>query len=331
MRETYNFSIDTLISSQIYVLRNTSPLSSIAEASGCPWSIRKAISGINIVASRQYSYYYVQTQWCHLDNKFWLVIRPGHWIAAYKYARQPLSKTLFFSFLTSLSCAIQICHFHCDSSNLGSLRIKVSSALPYRHSLLEPLPRCSSLQAWHTQPSCLLKHWRCPIQNLRQLHPVQTLLRRDYRRTRGYEGCFARTVFSSMLIVSIPNSTTTSASPRSPSAQSMCILTYFGKVKSLTETSAFSTEDVPGLIPNSPPNCAAFGPGDTATTLQGTPEMSAVYDDSTISNFTLGSFFYGCVLGSEEFLIAAPRDSILGGNRLPSRISHLLQMVWSNR
>ena len=72
------------------------------------------------------------------------------------------------------------------------------------------------------------------------------------------------------------------------------------KGMSLVETSASSTQDLPGVIPNSPPNCAAFAPGDTATTLQGTPEMTAVYDDSTISNFTLDSFFYGCVLGSEE-------------------------------
>lgn len=75
---------------------------------------------------------------------------------------------------------------------------------------------------------------------------------------------------------------------------------------SLAETSASSTQDLPGLIPNSPPNCAAFAPGDDATTLQGTPEMTAVYDDSTISNFTLSSFFWGCVLGTEESLAADP-------------------------
>ena len=75
---------------------------------------------------------------------------------------------------------------------------------------------------------------------------------------------------------------------------------------SLAETSASSTEDLPLLVPNSPPNCAAFAPGDTATILQGTPEMSAVYDDSTISNFTLSSFFYECALGSEESLAGAP-------------------------
>ena len=75
---------------------------------------------------------------------------------------------------------------------------------------------------------------------------------------------------------------------------------------SLAETSASSTEDLPGLIPNSPPNCAAFAPWDTAGTLQGTPEMTAVYDDSTISNFTLSSFFYGCVLGTEESEAAVP-------------------------
>lgn len=77
---------------------------------------------------------------------------------------------------------------------------------------------------------------------------------------------------------------------------------------SLVETSASNTQDLPGLIPNSPPNCAAFAPGDTATGLQGTPEMTAVYADSTISNFTLGPFFYGCVLGTEESLAGVPQS-----------------------
>ena len=80
---------------------------------------------------------------------------------------------------------------------------------------------------------------------------------------------------------------------------------------SLAATSASSTQDLPGLIPNSPPNCAAFAPGDSATSLQGTPEMSAVYDDSTISNFTLGSFFYGCVVGSEESITAVPASCVI--------------------
>ena len=75
---------------------------------------------------------------------------------------------------------------------------------------------------------------------------------------------------------------------------------------SLSETSASSTQNLPGVIPNSPPNLAAFAPGDTATLSQGTPEMTAVYGDSTISNFTLGSFFYGCTLGTEAPLTADP-------------------------
>lgn len=75
---------------------------------------------------------------------------------------------------------------------------------------------------------------------------------------------------------------------------------------SLAETSASSTKDLPGLLPNSPPNYAAFAIGDTATASQGTPEMTALYADSTISNFTLGPFFYGCVLGTEATLAGAP-------------------------
>lgn len=98
------------------------------------------------------------------------------------------------------------------------------------------------------------------------------------------------------------------------------------KGMSLVETSASNTQDLPGVIPNSPPNCAAFGTGDTATALQGTPEMTAVYDDSTISNFTLGSFFYGCVLGSEESLAGDPMSCTIslagfnsGGKRVASQ------------
>ena len=83
-------------------------------------------------------------------------------------------------------------------------------------------------------------------------------------------------------------------------------LDIFWKGMSLVETTSSSTKNLPGLVPNSPENCAAFGPGDVATILQGTPEMTAVYEDSTISNFTLGSFFWGCVLGSEESVASDP-------------------------
>ena len=43
LRETQSLSINTLTSSQVCMLENPSPWSSIAEASGCPRSIRKAI------------------------------------------------------------------------------------------------------------------------------------------------------------------------------------------------------------------------------------------------------------------------------------------------
>lgn len=94
---------------------------------------------------------------------------------------------------------------------------------------------------------------------------------------------------------------------------------------SLAETSASSTQDLPGIIPNSPPNCAAFAPGDDATILQGTPEMTVVYDDSTVSNFTLGSFFYGCVLGTEASLAAAPMSCTLTLTGFNSRGKQIAQ------
>ena len=78
----------------------------------------------------------------------------------------------------------------------------------------------------------------------------------------------------------------------------------------LVVTSFPTAEALPGVVPNSPPNCASIGPGSTAT-LQGTAEMSADYDDSTISNFTLGSFFYGCILGTEESETSTPTSCTL--------------------
>ena len=89
------------------------------------------------------------------------------------------------------------------------------------------------------------------------------------------------------------------------------------KDMALVETSYPTTQDLPGVVPNSPPNCASVGPGVTAT-LQGTAEMSAVYDDSTISNFTLGSFFFGCILGTEESENSAPMSCTLSLTRFGS-------------
>ena len=73
---------------------------------------------------------------------------------------------------------------------------------------------------------------------------------------------------------------------------------------SLVET--LGTSALPGLTPNSEPNLAAFSPKNVATLLQGTPEMTTVYDDSTVKSLTLDSFFYGCALGAEESLVSLP-------------------------
>ena len=83
-------------------------------------------------------------------------------------------------------------------------------------------------------------------------------------------------------------------------------LDIFWKGMSLAETEASTVPDLPSLIPNSPPNFAAFSPKNAATMLQGTPEMTTVYDDSTVTSLTLHSFFYGCSLGTEQSLVSVP-------------------------
>lgn len=83
-------------------------------------------------------------------------------------------------------------------------------------------------------------------------------------------------------------------------------LDIFWKGMSLAETS--NVQDLPGIIPNSPPNFATFSPKNAATLTQGTPEMTTVYDDSTVSYLNLYSFFYGCALGLEESLTSVPES-----------------------
>ena len=87
---------------------------------------------------------------------------------------------------------------------------------------------------------------------------------------RGYEERFARIIYQHANFVTsqFDNDVGVPAVAVNPIN---VYLDIFWKGMSLAETSASSTQDLPGLIPNSPPNCAAFASGDSATTLQGTP------------------------------------------------------------
>ena len=98
---------------------------------------------------------------------------------------------------------------------------------------------------------------------------------------------------------------------------------------SLAETLASSTQDEPGVIPNSPPNYAAFSSGNVVTVAQGTPEMTAVYDDSTISNFTLGPFFYGCSLATKESLAGVPQSCTITLTGITSSGKQIAQQSFS--
>lgn len=68
---------------------------------------------------------------------------------------------------------------------------------------------------------------------------------------------------------------------------------------SLAKIEASDDKDAPGLVPNSPPNYASFSSTDEVTKRQGQPEMTTLYDDSTVKSFDLQSFFYGCA--SKEY------------------------------
>lgn len=61
-----------------------------------------------------------------------------------------------------------------------------------------------------------------------------------------------------------------------------------------------------GVLPQSPPNQIASGPLTPATLLQGTPALTTVYQDTTIDRFDFFSFFYGCVLATQETVAGAP-------------------------
>ncbi|KAF1940030.1 hypothetical protein EJ02DRAFT_495882 [Clathrospora elynae] len=62
-----------------------------------------------------------------------------------------------------------------------------------------------------------------------------------------------------------------------------------------------------GLTPNSPNNYATYSEYDSVTVEQGTPAaMMTKYKDSIIDHFDLHSFYYGCVVASQETAVALP-------------------------
>lgn len=66
-----------------------------------------------------------------------------------------------------------------------------------------------------------------------------------------------------------------------------------------------TTSDASGVTPNSPPNVIGYAPTLVATITQGQPEMTTVYDNSTITEFDLYSFFFGCALDTQNTVVDA--------------------------
>ena len=63
-----------------------------------------------------------------------------------------------------------------------------------------------------------------------------------------------------------------------------------------------------GVAPQSPPNVTGYGSIDVATILQGTAVLTTVYPDTTINHFDFNSFFFGCVLSSQESAAGVPQS-----------------------
>ena len=74
----------------------------------------------------------------------------------------------------------------------------------------------------------------------------------------------------------------------------------YWKGMSLARSEASIAKNHRGLVPNSPPNYASFSSTDEVTEQQGTPQMTTLYDDSTVGSFNLHSFFYGCASKSDD-------------------------------
>ncbi|KAF3046784.1 hypothetical protein E8E11_009308 [Didymella keratinophila] len=78
----------------------------------------------------------------------------------------------------------------------------------------------------------------------------------------------------------------------------------FWQGMSLAQTGGL--QNIAVVVPNSPPNVAAFSALDVATVTQGQPAMTVNYADSTIDHFSLKSFYYGCSSASQASVAALP-------------------------
>ena len=77
------------------------------------------------------------------------------------------------------------------------------------------------------------------------------------------------------------------------------------------DTDVIANTALPGVVPQSPPNVAAFGGSNAVTLLQGTPALTTVYADSTISFLDFHYFYFGCVLADKNGLASAPQSCTL--------------------
>lgn len=68
-------------------------------------------------------------------------------------------------------------------------------------------------------------------------------------------------------------------------------LDIFWQGMSLAQTGGL--QNIAIVVPNSPPNVAAYSALDLVTVQQGQPSMMTNYADSTIDNFDLKSIYYG--------------------------------------
>ena len=96
-------------------------------------------------------------------------------------------------------------------------------------------------------------------------------------------------------------------------------MNIYWKGMSLAKTKDSLDENLEGLAPNSPPNFASFSPEDNVTKQQGVPQMTTVYEDSTVASFNLHAFFYGCT--TDELLPASCEITIFGYNSTDEQVN----------
>jgi hypothetical protein len=83
-------------------------------------------------------------------------------------------------------------------------------------------------------------------------------------------------------------------------------LDLFWQGMSLAQTSGLT--NVLGVVPNSPPNVAAFSALDLSTLTQGQASMRTNYADSNIDHFDLKYFYYGCTVAAQVSVVGVPKS-----------------------